>query len=72
MTDNLETEQLAAAVVQIDALAHPLSPGDIPALLRLLPQYSGAAADLDWSVLHAIEASPDWPIWDVLDDRRNE
>jgi len=70
LTDNLETEQLAAAIMQTDALAYPLSPGDIRALLRLLPQDGDAAADLNWSVLH--EASPDWPVWDLFDDRNNE
>lgn len=72
LTDSLNTEQLATAAEQIDALIHPLSPDDIRALLGLLPQAGDTAAGLNWSILHAIEASPNWPMWDLLSEQGNE
>jgi len=72
LTDNLDADQLAAATKHIDALAHPLKPDDIRALLPLLPQDGDTAAGLNWSLLHAIEAAPDWPMWDLLADHTNE
>ena len=72
LTDGLDSEQLAAATKHIDALVHPLSPDDIRALLDLLPQTGDTAAGLNWSILHAIEASPDWPMWALLGDQGNE
>jgi hypothetical protein len=72
LTDDLDEEQLAAASKKIDALVHPLKPDDIRALIPLLPQNGDTAAGLNWSILHAIEAAPDWPLWDLLEDQRNE
>ncbi len=72
LSDRLEPEQLDAAVRLLDALVHPLSPDDIGALMRLLPPEGDLAHGLNWTVLHAIEASPDWPLWDMLQDRESE
>lgn len=72
LTDDLGAGQLAAATKHIDALTHPLSPEDIRALMPLLPHQGDTAAGLNWSLLHAIEASPDWPMWDLLGDQSNE
>jgi hypothetical protein len=38
------------------------------ALVELLPPDDSAAFGLAWSILHVIEASPAWPVWEVLDD----
>ncbi|MGV3549947.1 hypothetical protein [Rhizobium sp.] len=72
LTDDLNASQLTAATKHIDALAHPLSPQDIRALMPLLPSGGDTAAGLNWALLHAIEASPDWPMWDLLGDQSNE
>lgn len=72
LTDDLDTAQLAAATRHIDALVQPLGQDDIRALIALLPKDGGPAAGLNWSILHAIEAAPAWPLWDVLVDRSNE
>ncbi len=72
LTDDLDVGQLAAATKHIDALTHPLKPDDIRALLPLLPRDGDTAAGLNWSLLHAIEAAPDWPMWDLLGDQGNE
>jgi hypothetical protein len=63
---------LAAASRYIDALAYPLQPRDIRALVALLPPGGDTAAGLNWSLLHAIEAAPAWPMWELLEDQSNE
>jgi hypothetical protein len=40
---------------------------EIPSLLGLFPVGDDTAFGLAWTVLHAVEACPDWPIWDALD-----
>ncbi len=72
LADDLEPEQLAAAMQLLDNLAHPLLPDDIRALMGLLPAEGDLAHGLNWTILHAIEASPDWPLWDTLTDRDSE
>ena len=72
LTDALDSDQLAAASAQIDALIHPLQPDDIRVLVRLLPPDGDVAAGLNWTLLHTIEAAPVWPMWDLLDDKDNE
>ena len=68
LTDKLDTQQLALATSAIDALSRPLSAADIRALLLLLPKGGDTASELNWTILHAIEASPAWPLWDTLRD----
>ncbi len=72
LTDDLDAEQLNAATKIIDALIYPLGFDDIRALISLLPQDGDTASGLNWSILHAIEATPDWPLWDTLEDERSE
>jgi hypothetical protein len=72
LTDKLDNRQLAAATSAIDALSHPLSAEDIRALLLLLPDGGDTASGLNWTILHAIEASPVWPLWDTLRSDENE
>ncbi|MEJ6395678.1 hypothetical protein V8J82_20635 [Gymnodinialimonas sp. 2305UL16-5] len=56
----------------IDALpAHPTR-DDVAALLSMLPANGDTASGLNWTILHRIEASPDWPIWDLLDQPEHE
>jgi hypothetical protein len=71
LTDRMDDRQLAAATYAIDALSHPLSAEDIRALLLLLPSDGDTASGLNWAILHAIEASPVWPLWDVLRNDTN-
>jgi hypothetical protein len=72
LADDLEPEQLAAAMQLLDNLVHPLSSDDIRALMGLLPAEGDLAYGLNWTILHAIEASPDWPLWDTLTDGNSE
>jgi hypothetical protein len=52
----------------IDAL--PVPTGDeATALLSIFPPDDSTSFGLAWSILHAVEASPAWPVWDALDDR---
>jgi hypothetical protein len=72
LDDDLDAERLAAAERCIDALVHPLGPDDIRALMSLLPEAGDTAFGLNWTILHAIEAAPDWPLWDMLEDSQSE
>lgn len=36
------------------------------ALVGLLPPDETTAFGLAWTLVHAIEASPEWPVWDAL------
>ena len=72
LTDQLDTRQLAEATSATDAFTHPLSPEDIRALLLLLPDGGDTASGVNWTILHAIEASPAWPVWDTLERADNE
>jgi len=66
LTENLDVERIEAATKSLDALKHPLSSDDIRALASMLPDDDDTAFGLNWTILHSIEASPDWPVWDVL------
>lgn len=72
LTDNLDLERLTAATKLIDSLKHPLQSDDIRMLLSLMPEGGDTASGLNWSLLHAIEAAPDWPVWHLLEDQSNE
>jgi len=72
LTDGLSEEQLKAAVRCVDDLTDPLGRDDVEALISLLPQDGDTAFGINWSILHAIEASPDWPLWNLLEDEQND
>ncbi len=72
LTDGLTDQQLAKATALVDALRHPLSAEDIKALMLLLPSDGDTASGLNWTILHCIEASPAWPLWDTLRSNENE
>ena len=72
LTTDMGQSKMDEAVNLLDALAHPLGPDDIAALMSLLPADGDDTCGLNWTVLHAIEASPNWPCWDLLSDDTNE
>lgn len=72
LTDDLSVEQINAAQRCIEALVPPLSADDISALISVLPANGDTAYGLNWSILHMIEAAPDWPVWDMLRDSEND
>ena len=72
LTDSLSAEQLYAVEVWLNALVVPLSEDDVRALKLLLPHEGDTAFGLNWAILHKIEAAPCWPLWDALEDERNE
>ncbi len=72
LSGDLGSEEVDAAQTCIEALTRPLSPDDIRALMSLLPADGDTAYGGNWAILHAIEASPDWPLWDTLTDEANE
>jgi len=72
LTENLTLEQITAAQTRIECLVPPLSADDVSALISLLPADGDTAYGLNWSVLHAVEAAPEWPLWDMLRDEGND
>jgi hypothetical protein len=72
LTSELVQSKMDEAVALLDGLSHPLARDDISALMSLLPADGDDACGLNWTILHSIEASSDWPLWDLLGDRENE
>jgi hypothetical protein len=72
LSDDLSVEQLYAATKRLEALVLPLSEDDVRTLLSLLPWGGDTAFGLNWTVLHAIEAAPCWPLWDMLPNEHGE
>jgi hypothetical protein len=72
LTSTLRQDQLDEAVRLLDAMPHPLAREDVAALVSLLPSDGDDACGLNWTILHAIEASPAWPLWELLDDPAHE
>jgi hypothetical protein len=72
LAENLSLEQITAAQTCIESLVRPLSADDVSALISLLPADGDTAYGLNWSILHAVEATPEWPLWDMLRDEGND
>lgn len=72
LTSDLDQRVIDDAVALLDAIAAPVSRADVEALVRLLPADGDDALGLNWTVLHAIESSPKWPVWELLRDDGNE
>ena len=72
LTNALEQSKMDQAVALLDSLSHPLTPDDIAALVSLLPADGDDACGLNWTILHSVEASPHWPVWDLLNEHGNE
>lgn len=68
--DNALNEEAAQQyVAAIDALPTLPTAEEVLALVGILPPDDSTSFGLAWSILHAIEASPAWPLWSALDDR---
>jgi hypothetical protein len=52
----------------VEALPPDPTAEEAVALVELLPPDDSTAFGLAWSILHAIEASSAWPVWEALDD----
>lgn len=68
-TEAMEDEALDAASDLILQLTGPYGEDDVRALFSLLPADDDSAYGLNWAILHAIESSPVWPLWDLLKER---
>ena len=69
--DDLDEATARHYVEAIDAIMEsvPPTPEEALALIEIFPPDDSDALELAWPVLHAIEASPHWPLWSALDDR---
>ncbi|UCI06020.1 hypothetical protein [Mesorhizobium sp. B1-1-8] len=72
LTDNLAFEQITVAQMCIESVILPLSVEDVSALISLLPAEGDTAYGLNWTILHAVEKAPGWPMWDMLRDEGND
>ncbi len=64
--EDLSEDQINDIESAINRLQHPISAQDAITLLSLLPANGDSYYGLNWSILHAIESSPSWPIWPCL------
>ena len=71
--DSAEQADLDERVTLLDevGLERP-SRDEVLVLLPLFPADDNTCFGLAWTLLHIIESSPDWPIWEALDDRSGE
>ena len=67
--DALDEQEAHRYQAAIEALPPYASAEEAVALVNTLPPDDSTSFGLAWAVLHAIEASPAWPIWAALDDR---
>ena len=66
--DSAEQADLDERVALLDEVGlERLSRDEVLALLPLFPADDNTCFGLAWTLLHIIESSPDWPIWDALD-----
>ncbi len=57
---------IATAHPLTDDLPAHLSAAEIEVLLSVMPANGDTGSGLNWTILHRIEASPEWPIWDLI------
>jgi hypothetical protein len=72
LDDELDNGPLDEVVRLTDSLTHPLSDEDVRALMTLLPHGGDTAFGVNWTLLHAIEANPNWPMMDLLRDKEHK
>jgi len=67
--DELSPRQAERYEEAIRRLPNAPTGEEATALLSLLPPDETTSFGIAWTLVHAIESSPDWPVWDALDDR---
>lgn len=65
--DDLSAEQAERYAEAIERLPTPTAE-EASALVDLLPPDESTSFGLAWSLVHAIESCPEWPVWDALGD----
>ena len=72
VTGDLDQKTMDQVVAQLDSVISPVSKEDASRLLSLLPESGDPAQGVNWTIMHAIESSPAWPIWDALNQPAHE
>ena len=72
LTADLSEETIELAGKSAELLQRPVSAHDAVALISLLPASGDSCYGLNWTILHAIESCPDWPIWSLLKAENHE
>lgn len=69
LTSNLAQEQYDELARIWNDVDQPISEEEVRIFLSMLPADGDDAFGFNWSLLHAIEKSPCWPLWDALNDQ---
>lgn len=67
--DDLSEAEASQFADAIDGLPPTPTADEAVALASILPPDDSTSFGLAWSLLHAIEAAPEWPVWTAMDDR---
>jgi len=70
--DSLSQAEVDEIVSASDALTMPISSDDALAILSCLPAKGDLLYEVNWTLLHAIEACEAWPIWPALHQQKHE
>jgi hypothetical protein len=54
------------------SIESPVTDEEARALITVFPVSPDSCFGLAWSILHAVETAPGWPLLDCLEDRENE
>lgn len=65
--DELSPEQAQHYQEVLNRLPDSLSGEEAAALVNLLPADETTSFGLAWTLVHAIESSPDWAVWPALE-----
>ncbi|ANP46128.1 hypothetical protein [Candidatus Viadribacter manganicus] len=71
LTSALSQDQLDEVLRLWADVSQPISEADVRILLTMLPADGDLAFEVNWTLLHAIERSLCWPLWDALSDEND-
>jgi hypothetical protein len=66
--DALTEQEVESYAASLRHLPDAPTAAEAAALVGLLPPDETTAFGLAWTLVHSIESSPEWPVWDVLTD----
>lgn len=64
--EGASVEDVSARESLVLGIVEPVTDDEARALVALLGETEDSLYGLKWSLLHAIESSPGWPMWDTL------
>ena len=67
LSDDLAQTEIDRCIALFDQIAEPVSKADAIALVELLDRSDDEMFEANWHLLHCIESSSAWPVWEVLE-----